>query len=165
MAPNPTPRPSPAPTLAPVTDPARAVENLLYEYADRIDAGDLDGVGALLARARLLADGPDGPVVVAEGRDAITTLYRASTRIHAETGTPRTRHVTTNARIEVDEDAGTATARSVYTVLQATDSLPLQPIVSGRYDDAFALVEGTWWFASRLIHVDLSGDLGQHLLI
>lgn len=165
MGPNPTPRPARAPTLAPVTDPARAVENLLYEYADRIDAGDLDGVGALLAHAQVLADGPDGPVVVAEGREAVTALYRSTTRLHPETGTPRTRHVTTNARIEVDEDAGTATARSVYTVLQATESLALQPIVSGRYDDNFERADGGWRFTRRLIHVDLVGELGQHLLI
>ncbi|MBZ5732982.1 nuclear transport factor 2 family protein [Nocardioides sp. TRM66260-LWL] len=148
-----------------MTDPARAVENVLYEYAELIDAGDLDGVGALLAHARLLADGPDGPVVVAEGREAITALYRSTTRIHPETGTPRTRHVTTNARIEVDEAAGTATARSVYTVLQATDSLALQPIVSGRYEDAFERADDGWRLTSRLIHVDLVGELGQHLLI
>ena len=41
-------------------------------------------------------------------------------------GTPKTKHVTTNAIIEVDDDAGTATSRANYAVTQATDELPLQ---------------------------------------
>jgi hypothetical protein len=42
-------------------------------------------------------------------------------------GTPRTKHVTTNIAVEVDEEAGTALARSYFTVLQALPDLPLQP--------------------------------------
>ena len=53
-----------------------------------------------------------------------------------EDGTPRTKHVT-NIAIEVDAEAGTASARSYFTVLQALPDLPLQIIVSGRYLDRF----------------------------
>lgn len=144
-------------------DSARLVENLLYTYAERIDAGDLDGVAELFARGRIhgVEDGP--PETVFEGRDAVRRLYGATTRIHAD-GTPRTRHVTTNAIIEVDEDAGTATSRSTYVVLQATDQLPLQPVITGRYRDTFRRLDGTWWFDTRVMHVDQTGDLSHHLL-
>jgi len=53
-------------------------------------------------------------------------------------GTPRTKHVTTNIAIEIDEEAGKAETRSYFTVLQALPGLALQPIVSGRYQDRFA---------------------------
>src|SRR4029450_9181130 len=43
-------------------------------------------------------------------------------------GVPRTKHVITNLTIEVDEAAGTATARSYFTVLQATAGLPRHAI-------------------------------------
>lgn len=144
-------------------DSARLVENLLYTYAERIDAGDLDGVAELFAHGRIhgVEDGP--PETVFEGRDAVRRLYGATTRIHAD-GTPRTRHVTTNAIIEVDEDAGTATSRSTYVVLQATDQLPLQPVITGRYRDTFRRLDGTWWFDTRVMHVDQTGDLSHHLL-
>ncbi len=52
-----------------------------------------------------------------------------------EDGTPRTKHVTTNIRIEVDDDAGTAQSHSYVTVFQALPDMAMQPIVAGRYRD------------------------------
>lgn len=146
-----------------MADSARAIENLLYLYAERIDAGDLPGVADLFARGRIRSV-PDAPAeATAEGREQVLRLYQQATRLY-EDGTPRTRHVTTNAIIDVDELAGTATARSTYTVFQQTDALPLQPIISGRYEDTFHRIEGTWWFDTRIMRVDLVGDLSHHLL-
>ena len=54
-----------------------------------------------------------------------------------------------------------AVARSYFTVFQAPPDFPLQPIVIGRYHDAFARVDGAWRFADRLS--DLIGDLSRHL--
>lgn len=141
---------------------AREIENLLYAYAERIDAGDLEGLADLFRHGRILPSPASSRRTPVEGRDGVLAMYRAAVRIHGD-GTPRTRHVTTNAIVEVDEAAGTATARSCYTVLQQTDALPLQPILSGRYHDTFRRIDGRWWFESRKILVDLVGDLGQHL--
>ncbi|MDN4175526.1 nuclear transport factor 2 family protein [Nocardioides sp. SOB77] len=137
-------------------DSARAIENLLYRYAELIDAGDLDGVAALFEHGSVM--GQHGPAAVRE-------LYAATTRIHEPAGTPLTHHVVTNPIVEVDESAGTAGCRSRFTVLQATDALPLQPVAAGRYVDTFTRVDGRWWFASRTMHLDLTGDLSQHLLL
>ena len=141
------------------TPPHEAIRNLLGSYCELIDAGDFAGVADLLAGA-VLRD--ESGKAVASGRDAIAALYAATTRRHAD-GTPRTRHVTANSIIEVDEAGGTATARSVYVVLQATGSVPLQPIVSGRYRDRFARIGEGWAFTERTITVDLVGELGDHL--
>ena len=145
-----------------MTEPAHeAIRNLLGRYCELIDAGDFDGLGDLLADAVLRDD--DGREV-ARGRDGIVRLYSSGTRLHG--GSPRTRHVTTNSIVEVDDaDPGTATARSAYVVLQATDGLALQPIIAGRYRDRFDRGEdGTWRFAERAFAIDLVGDLSQHLL-
>ena len=75
----------------------------------------------------------------------------------------RTRHVTTNVMIDIDEDANAATARSSFVVFQQTPTLPLQPIVSGRYRDQFARATGEWRFAHRHIILDLIGDVREHL--
>lgn len=149
--------PVPDPTTP--RDHAREVERLVYTYAERIDAGDLAGVGDLFASGRLVA----GPGVVIEGAHAVRKLYEQSTRIHSD-GTPRTRHVTTNVIVDVDAAGTTASSRSTYTVFQQTDDLPLQPIISGRYRDLFVLDGGAWRFEEREILVDLTGDLSQHLL-
>jgi 3-phenylpropionate/cinnamic acid dioxygenase small subunit len=142
-------------------DSHRAIENLLYRYAELIDAGDLEGVARLFEHAEILAP---AATEGARGYEQVLAMYRNATRIYPETGTPRTRHVTTNAIIEVDEAAGTATARSYFTVLQATPELPLQPIIAGRYHDRFGRVHGEWRFHTRRMLPDLFGDLGKHLL-
>ena len=78
-------------------------------------------------------------------------------------GTPRTKHVTTNLAIDVDEEAGTAVSRSYFTVLQALPDMALQPIVSGRYYDRFERHEGQWRFVERRVQTDLVGDVSRHL--
>jgi 3-phenylpropionate/cinnamic acid dioxygenase small subunit len=145
-----------------VTDEARdAIAALVYAYAERIDGGDFEGVAELLADAEVTAEGTDRRW---RGRDEVLRLYESGTRRHAD-GTPRTKHVTTNLVVDVDEISGTATARSYYTVLQAVPGeLALQPIVAGRYRDRFERVRGSWRFAGRHLVVDLVGDLGHHLL-
>ena len=51
-------------------DSAREIENLLYTYAERIDAGDLDGVADLFAHGRIHGQENGPPETVFEGRDA-----------------------------------------------------------------------------------------------
>ena len=140
-------------------DSGRQIENLLYAYAERFDVGDLAGVAELFAHGRIQA----APDIVFEGSDAVRAMYDGATRLN-EDGSPRTRHVTTNVVIEVDEPAGTASSRSSYTVFQQTDELPLQAIIVGRYRDTFHRVDGRWCFDTREMIVDLTGDLGHHLL-
>ncbi len=142
-----------------MSDPAREIENLLYAYAERIDAGDLAGVAELFRNGRIQAV----PGMVFEGVDAVRGLYESATRLY-EDGTPRTRHVTTNVAVLVADDGHTATSRAYYTVFQQTDALVLQPIIAGHYHDSFHQVDGSWCFDTREMFVDLTGDLSQHLL-
>ena len=146
-------------------DSARAIENLLYTYAERIDRGDLDGVAELFTHGRIHGVEGGGPETVFEGPERVRGLYGRTTRMHEDTGTPRTKHLCTNAIIEVDDAAGTASARSCFLVTQATPELPLQVIITGRYRDTFHRIGGRWWFDSRTMYVDQTGDLGHHLLL
>ncbi len=142
---------------------AREIENLLYAYAERIDAGDLEGVAELFRHGRIQAGLDATPAQTFEGRERVLALYRGSTRLYPD-GSPHTQHVTTNAIIEVDEAAGRASARSRYTVFQQVEDFPLQPIICGRYRDSFRRIEGRWCFDTRILLVDLVGDLSRHLL-
>ena len=139
---------------------AIAVTNLLYRYAELIDAGDYEGIGEHLQHAVITTDGSDQEI---RGAEAIAGMYHASTRKY-EDGTPLSKHVITNPIVEVADDGLTATLRSYYTVFQQTDELPLQPIIAGRYHDTFHQVDGEWWFDTREMFVDLKGDLSHHLL-
>lgn len=136
-----------------------AITTLVYRYADLIDRGDLEGVGALFARGSV--DTGDGTVL--RGHDAVRDMYGVV--IIYPDGTPRTRHVTTNLMIDVDEDAGTGTCHSYVTVFQHTDDFPLQPVYQNRYEDTFVREDGTWRFDHRLMCDHRPGDTSHHLRV
>jgi 3-phenylpropionate/cinnamic acid dioxygenase small subunit len=135
----------------------RAIENLIATYAELVDDGDFAGVGSVLADAIFI--GAAGSV---SGAEAIEAMLRGNVIVYDD-GTPRTKHITTNLAIEVDEEAGTAVARSYFTALQALPDLALQPIVTGRYHDRFERRDGRWRFVERRVRTDLVGDVTHHL--
>lgn len=139
----------------------RRIENLIYRYAELIDAGDLNGVAELFRQAEIVSRVHN---MKRSGFDEVLQMYRHSCRLYEPTGTPLTKHLTTNVIIELDPNGIQASARSYYTVIQATGSLPLQPIISGRYEDYFRKVDSQWEFARREMIVDLIGDCSAHLL-
>jgi hypothetical protein len=79
-------------------------------------------------------------------------------------GTPRTRHLSSNEDISVNEIAGTANCRRYVTVIQQTDELPLQVIYSGEYFDEFIRNDKGQWRYSRLsISRPFYSDLHNHI--
>ncbi|HEV8298200.1 MAG TPA: nuclear transport factor 2 family protein [Acidimicrobiales bacterium] len=143
-----------------MSDAALAISNLVYRYAELLDLGQFEAVGKLFEHATITTDMSDE---VRVGSAAMTAQFTEWTRRY-EDGTPRTRHMTTNLIIELGDDGTTAKARSYYTVFQQTDELPLQPIISGRYHDEFAVIDGAWAFTKRHYINELFGDLSAHLL-
>jgi 3-phenylpropionate/cinnamic acid dioxygenase small subunit len=138
-----------------------AVTELLYRYAELIDAGDFDGVGALLSRATFGGTGPQG----VSGAENIAKLFAMTTRRYPEHGnTPRTRHLVLNPIVEISAER-TATSRSTFCVVQNTETVPLQPIVVGRYFDAFSCDDSGWYFTERKVEVELVGDVSAHLMV
>jgi 3-phenylpropionate/cinnamic acid dioxygenase small subunit len=145
-----------------MAESAVAITNLIYQYAEHLDRGDLDAVAALFTHGRIYGVEGGPPETVFSGQDGVRRMYELATRLY-EDGTPKTKHNTTNVRLDIDEGAGTATSSSYYCVTQATDDLPLQIIVTGHYKDTFHRLDGVWWFDSRTMFVDQVGDLSHHL--
>ena len=138
-----------------------AVTDLLYRYAELIDAGDFDGVGALLSRATFGGTGPQG----VSGAENIAKLFAATTRRYPDHGnTPRTRHLVLNPVVEISRQR-TATSRSTFCVVQNAETVPLQPIVVGRYHDAFARDDNGWYFTERKVDVEMVGEVSAHLMV
>ena len=138
-----------------------AITNLLYRYAEMVDAGQFEELALeLFSHARFIVlPEPAQPVDGATMAQLI-----ASTTIRYEDGTPRTKHVITNPILVVDEKGGVASCRSYYTVFQQTPTLPLQPVVAGRYHDSFARIDGEWHFTLRdYTMIDMVGDTSHHL--
>jgi len=141
--------------------PFEAITRLIYTYGERIDAGDFAGVGEVFADATLTFEGFGDAV---SGQHDIESLYKRTTRRY-EDGTPRTKHVMTNVMVDVDPDGRHATSRSYFTVLQAVPgALSLQPVIAGRYQNAYELVGGEWRFRAVHIIIELMGNLEHHML-
>jgi hypothetical protein len=137
-----------------------AIIELLYRYAELIDAGDFDGVGQLLARATFAGTRSAST----SGADAIAKLFAMTTRRYPDHGnTPCTRHLVLNPIVDID--GRTATARSTFCVIQNTETVPLQPIVVGRYFDSFSCDDDGWYFTARQVDVDMIGDISAHLMV
>lgn len=136
------------------------ITELLYRYAELIDAGDFDGVGALLSKASFGGTGPQG----VSGADNIAKLFAATTRRYPDHGnTPRTRHLVLNPIIDLADN--TATVRSTFCVVQDTESVPIQPIVVGRYFDTFGRDADGWHFTDRKVEIQMLGNVSDHLMV
>ncbi|MFI6488840.1 nuclear transport factor 2 family protein [Streptomyces sp. NPDC050564] len=135
-----------------------AIAHLIAKYAELVDTGDLAGVGELFADAVFIGSGEPVP-----GRaGGVERMLRDSVILY-EDGTPRTHHVTINIAVDVDEEAGTAAARSYVTVFQALPDFPLQPVAAGRCSDRFERRDGHWRCTERQVRIHLVGDVSRHL--
>jgi hypothetical protein len=137
------------------------IENLLYEYQARLDAGDLEGMAALFEHAVMSADSVEDTWT---GAADILGLYRQIFRIYDD-GSPHTTHTTLNPIIHIDAEARTATCHSVYVVYQQVGDFSLQPIITGGYHDTFERIDGAWRFATRKFITGLQGDLRAHQVL
>jgi len=133
------------------------ITHLINRYGFAIDTGDLDGFANLFEYGEWGLEGVALLVGSAKLRKAISNV------IIYEDGTPRTRHLTTNIDLEIDEAADTAKGQCYVTVYQQTDDFPLQVIFSGHYFDRFERVDKTWRFKRRIVKHQLVGDMSVHL--
>lgn len=133
-----------------------AIANLVYRYAELIDAGSFEDAAALFAAARIrIGDREIGSAEVLQ-------LWRDSVILYSD-GTPRTKHLITNPIIEVDEATGTGTCRTYYTVMQQVGRGPLEAVMCGRYHDEFERIDGQWRFSFRDYGLhDLPGEMSRH---
>lgn len=142
-----------------MTDDTNEITNLLYRYTELIDGGEFATAAGLFRHAGIRVRDQQQLL------DHTDLLALWNTHIiRYPCGTPRTRHVVTNAIVEFDKAANKATARSYYTLFQQTTELPLQIIACGRYHDQFEQINGAWHFSYRDYSLlDFIGDMSAHL--
>ena len=141
-----------------VSEAEEQIRALVVAYAERLDAGDLDGVAVLFEHGAFRSARGGEPRV---GHTAVRRMYDPV--ILYDDGTPRTKHVLGNIQVDIDDVAATARARCTFTVLQAAPGLSLAPVLAGRYHDRFEHRDGAWRFVERIVHPDLLGDLSHHM--
>ena len=134
------------------------IMSLLNRYCYTVDTGNLEGFIELYENAEWYVEGSEPN---RGGKEIMDNVI--SNIILYEDGTPKTRHITANVELDIDEQAGTASGQRYITVMQQTDSFPLQPIFSGHYFDEFVKEDGTWRFAKTVIRHPLVGDMSVHM--
>ena len=140
-------------------DDRTAIENLIFRYARYVDTARYEQLGALFAAATITANKTSQRF---SGAAEVRDYWRMSNKRFAE-GTPRTHHVVTNLEFEDGPHQDSALVRSCFTVLQATDSIALQPIACGRYQDVFDRGPDGWRYRAKHIEVTLLGNMSDHL--
>ncbi len=137
---------------------AQEITQLMNRYGFTIDTGDLDGFAGLFEHGEWHIEGMKPRLGKPDMLD-----WAKNVRVYAD-GTPRTKHITANVNLDIDGKAGTAKSQCYVTVLQQTDTFPLQVIFSGHYFDDFERVDGAWRFARRVVRYALVGDMSAHLI-
>ncbi len=139
--------------MAKMPDSERQIISMVHRYCELFDTGQLEEFAAQFEHGQWHKAGPG----------AAAARQWIGDHVHLYDGLPRTKHVTTNLTVEVDEEAGTAVAQSYVTVLQALPDFPLQAIFAGRYRDRFARTDGRWRWTRREVIGDLYGDVSHHV--
>jgi hypothetical protein len=133
------------------------ITRLMSCYGFTVDTGDLDGFAGLFEHGEWIIEGMHPRAGKPDMID-----WSENVIIYGD-GTPRTKHITANVDLEIDEAAGAAKSQCYVTVLQQTDMFPLQVIFSGHYFDDFERVDGSWRFLKRVVKHALVGDMSGHL--
>lgn len=139
----------------------QAIHDLVMGYPYLVDAGRFGEASALFVNGAVrLEFERDGKTdcVTFSGTEGVRSWMDMAPLF--PDGTPRTRHVCTNLVVEVAGDS--AWSRCYVTVFQQTPDLPLQPIATGRYEDAFERFEGGWRFIDRLVTGFMAGNVSAH---
>ncbi|WP_428943337.1 nuclear transport factor 2 family protein [Pantoea sp. FN060301] len=133
------------------------IQRLLSTYAHNLDDGKFTENGELFRHAEfiVLSD-------TAYGQKDVEAFFFRGVQRHKD-GTPRTWHSVSNALITFSSSEEAATCVSYFTVHQALEGFPLQPICAGRYYDTLEKHEREWRFTSRKVVPRLMGDVHLHV--
>jgi 3-phenylpropionate/cinnamic acid dioxygenase small subunit len=139
---------------------AQLISNLLFQYAEYIDDGQLELAADMFSHAQIKISSQKDQFI---GKDEILALWKKIIILYP-CGTPRTKHVITNPIIQIDELSGLAKVKSYFNVFQPDQNQVIRLILSGRYYDEFQLQNEKWvWSHRDYTHIDFAGDLSLHL--
>ncbi|WAT01943.1 nuclear transport factor 2 family protein [Rouxiella chamberiensis] len=133
------------------------IQRLLSLYAHNLDDGKFTENALLFEHADFIVIND-----FAHGSQEVKQFFENGVQRH-EDGTPRTWHSVSNVLIELSATGETARSVCYFTVHQALDAFPLQPICAGRYEDSFEKYQGEWRFTSRKVVPRLMGDVHLHV--
>lgn len=134
-----------------------AITRLILEYCAAIDEGRLDDMARLFTKGTWIPS----PTMPLKGHEQVAGFLGS---VILYDGVPRTRHSTTNIRIDLADDAQSATADSYVIIYQSVKGSSPFILLQGAYKDTFLVDEaGQWHFHERHVTADGMGDTTKHL--
>jgi len=145
-----------------------ATEDIMLRYAEGIDTGDLESVGALFAKGELAM--PDGNTLVGsaevfEHYSNLIICYDADGNVVPYARgecTPRTRHINSNFIFDFNNAVNRVDVRSYFSVYQTIGDKN-EIVAGGRYADSFGQDLQGWHLVRREVFLDNLGDMSHHL--
>lgn len=136
------------------------IRQLIHSYCWMVDAADYDGLAEFFKYADVSYD---GEVAISQDGKAQAETFKQST-IRFEDGLPHTMHLVIDPIIDIDVEAGTATAKHYTIVIQGKTGEfgPDVKIMDYKYD-TFAYRDGTWVLTARDMRNLAIGDLSKHI--
>jgi SnoaL-like domain len=131
-----------------------AIRELFDAYAHCADRRDAEGQKALFTvdtRFAVYMQGEKSePTYVLQGREALTPVFADLNRYEATT------HFNGQSTVALDGNLATGESYTIAHHVFAEASIRKIMIASLRYLDAFAKIDGRWFFAERRLIVDWS---------
>jgi hypothetical protein len=131
-----------------------ALRELFDAYARCADRRDAEGQKALFTGDTVFAVYMDGdgsePTYVLNGREALTPVFEDLNRYEATT------HFNGQSTVALDGDRATGESYTIAHHVYTEDGTRMIMIASLRYLDAFAKIDGRWYFAERKLILDWS---------
>jgi hypothetical protein len=131
-----------------------ALRELFDAYAHCADRRDAEGQKALFTADTRFAVYMSGegsePTYVLDGREALTPVFADLNRYDATT------HFNGQSTVTIDGDRATGESYTIAHHLFSADGMRMIMVASLRYLDAFAKIDGRWYFAERKLLLDWS---------
>jgi ketosteroid isomerase-like protein len=131
-----------------------ALRELFDAYARCADRRDAEGQKALFTDDCVFAVYMDGdgsePTYVLNGRETLTPVFDDLNRYEATT------HFNGQSTVTLDGDSATGESYTIAHHVYTEDGNRKIMIASLRYLDAFAKIDGRWYFAERKLILDWS---------
>ncbi|WEK02975.1 MAG: nuclear transport factor 2 family protein [Candidatus Devosia phytovorans] len=129
------------------------ITNLQHEFIETLDQRDYAGLAAMFSNGTLVIARPDlAEPPSATGEPAVAQML--ATTLPPPMATAFGRHIASNLIIEIDEDAGTATARMYTAAYLVVEGRPAHFLGAGRHQHRFVRNDGVWEFAEKVITGD-----------
>jgi hypothetical protein len=131
-----------------------ALRELFDAYAHCADRRDAEGQKALFTddtRFAVYMDGEDSePTYVLQGREALTPVFEDLNRYEVTT------HFNGQSTVSIDGDRATGESYTIAHHVFTEEGARKIMVASLRYLDAFAKIDGRWYFAARKLILDWS---------